>query len=505
MGALIALAALTAIWGGWYGSSRIEDVADDLVVGEQSRVAAEAADALAARLDEIGDRIENPLILDGSGLMSARTPEALQAGIDRLARSTNSDEPGVFYFVYDNEGRVLAVDHTLSPERRARFLAHRHRPHPASGEVGVCDDCLRAMHSVTVHSPLRASLSIGADIDVAKFARPTLRSLVSGVPVVARLVDADGSPILEVRDPHEAHASRGDRKTATAPIGGTPWKLSVQTPVAGVAPEVGHDAHMLVILSVAFLALIALMSYVLVVLDRRTAARELEQVTRFAHQSRLATLGMLSASVSHEIRNYLTVAKSMVELARRQVTGTAAEDLDDATQALDRLADLSDDLRSFSRAGDASSRPFSLSAAVEDAVTITGPKLKHGPPVQLHLAGEPQVVGSRRNITQVVVNLLLNAADAMSETKGTIDVEVDERDDQAFVCVRDHGPGIPDEVMPHLFDAFVTTKGDEGTGLGLWLSQQIVREHDGDIDAHNTDEGASFCVYLPLEHAAATA
>jgi signal transduction histidine kinase len=110
----------------------------------------------------------------------------------------------------------------------------------------------------------------------------------------------------------------------------------------------------------------------------------------------------------------------------------------------------------------------------------------------------PIVSGSEFQLVQVVLNLLVNAIQA-SEGKAIIDLEVDPEGDGVRLRVRDRGAGIPDEVLPHIFDPFFTTKAPgEGTGLGLSVSFDLVRQHGGVLEAHNCEGGgACFDLWLP--------
>ena len=115
----------------------------------------------------------------------------------------------------------------------------------------------------------------------------------------------------------------------------------------------------------------------------------------------------------------------------------------------------------------------------------------------------PRVRGSSNQLHQVFLNLLVNAMQAVGE-RGSIRLETTVAGDVAVVRVRDDGPGIGDEVMERLFEPFFTTKPvGEGTGLGLYVSYEIIRNHGGEIRVESTEgAGATFEVRLPIDEGA---
>lgn len=219
--------------------------------------------------------------------------------------------------------------------------------------------------------------------------------------------------------------------------------------------------------------------------------RELEQTThelenaqeQLVRSERLASVGRLSAGVAHEIGNPLAAILGMIELARDP-------DVDDAdrTEFLRRIQNETErihriirDLLDFSRRGRDSTDALAttdLREVVEDAARLVSPqKDLREVSIERRLAASlPSVRGPSDQLAQVVLNLLLNAADAI-EGDGAILVEVAESDREGFVrlAVTDSGPGIAPEIRDHLFEPFVTTKpAGEGTGLGLAVVHTII-------------------------------
>ncbi|MGP1310533.1 MAG: sensor histidine kinase [Phycisphaerales bacterium] len=228
-----------------------------------------------------------------------------------------------------------------------------------------------------------------------------------------------------------------------------------------------------------------------------------------ADQDRLASLGMMSAGIAHELNTPLAVLKGQVErLADEPGRGVADNQAQLMLRVVKRLERLSESLLDFARVRPPTRERAALSAIVDDAWTLVridrearGVRLISRVPSGLTVLADPDRLG------QVLVNLLRNAADAM-DGHGAITVLADafERDNRRWVSirVRDEGPGIAPEVLSRLFEPFVSTRLDaRGTGLGLAVSEGIVREHGGVMLAHNltaeeaSATGAEFEIVLP--------
>jgi two-component system NtrC family sensor kinase len=242
--------------------------------------------------------------------------------------------------------------------------------------------------------------------------------------------------------------------------------------------------------------------------------KELEETTtelrsaqnQLVRSEKLASVGRLSAGVAHEIGNPLAAILGMLELLRGgSLDATEQEEfLRRIQNETERIHKIIRGLLDFSRQGQASepADEADLGEIVEDAVRLIAPqKDLRGITIERRLTEDGvRVRGSRDQITQVVLNLLLNAADAI-QGEGTIQVEVapslDHR--RVILAVSDSGPGIDSKVMTSLFEPFVTTKPTgEGTGLGLAVCHTIVERLHGTITASNpATGGARFEVTLP--------
>ena len=141
--------------------------------------------------------------------------------------------------------------------------------------------------------------------------------------------------------------------------------------------------------------------------------------------------------------------------------------------------------------------------AIKERAQVGNPVFQHRDPVDAHPKREPLplVRINPGELQQVIVNLLVNAAQAMGND-GVLSVSLSQTEDKgqagACLCIGDTGPGIPDDNLDNLFDPFFTTKPAEGTGLGLSISQTLIRREGGHIRARNRNSGgAAFSIWLP--------
>lgn len=297
--------------------------------------------------------------------------------------------------------------------------------------------------------------------------------------------------------------------------------LDVEVPLRG-APEVTR-------LAMAFNIMVAELRSERQAREQRVA--ELEQTAlelRTAQQelvrsAKLASFGRLAAGIAHEIGNPLAAILGLLELLQKGELDAAvrAEFLQRIQSETERIHRILRNLLDFSRPTSTSQAPPSstdLAIVIDQAVRLMHPqKSLRGVRIEQDVAAHlPRVHGSTDQITQVLLNLLLNAADAL-EGRGCIRIaarqdgappgpptDSDSRSDAAMprwvtLSVADDGPGIPATVADQLFEPFVTTKAaGKGTGLGLAVCQTIVDGLGGHISvANRPDGGAAFTVRLP--------
>lgn len=233
-----------------------------------------------------------------------------------------------------------------------------------------------------------------------------------------------------------------------------------------------------------------------------------QEFTR-ARSEKLATLGRLAANVLHELNNPLAFVRANLEFLRQELHARPQEDtqplleaLEDTRTGVERLRQIAADLKGFSRMDEEGPDRCSLADVVPSTLRIASLRLKHVEQVRVELPENlPEVYASPQRLAQVLLNLLVNAGDALAERKEGAEVRLTARHEHGHIIllVEDNGPGIPSHVLPRLFEPFFTTKGPElGTGLGLALSRELIEKFHGSLSAENRPEGGA-CMRLVLQ------
>lgn len=263
---------------------------------------------------------------------------------------------------------------------------------------------------------------------------------------------------------------------------------------------------------------------------------------RLLLSGRMAAVGQLAAGIAHEINNPVAYVRANLVMLRqhwdafRELASDALslagpsgppgetksdgraklaagvdalytegqELIDESLEGVARTAAIVRGIREFSHAGSAVREPLDLNEIVGAAHRMAAPRLSAGIDVQLDYGDLPPFLGSAREVQQVVLNLLINAADALGES-GLIRISTRKEGDFVRLAVSDDGSGIEQADIERIFDPFYTTKSvGEGTGLGLSISYEIVKRHGGEIAVDSTPGiGTIFRVRLPIERAAA--
>ncbi len=211
-------------------------------------------------------------------------------------------------------------------------------------------------------------------------------------------------------------------------------------------------------------------------------------------QDRLVSLGILSASVAHELNTPLAVLQGSVEKLLEITEDAHTRDrLARMLRVTQRLRTISESLVGFSRVRRQSSEPVSIRPLVEEAWNLVGIDDKAASTqFTITVDSKTTVMGNPDRLVQVFVNLLRNALNAVPAAGGKIVVRSRADRNRIAVAVEDNGPGIPPEVLPDIFEAFVSTRLDaRGTGLGLTVAQGIVHQHGGTITASNRADGGA--------------
>ena len=243
-------------------------------------------------------------------------------------------------------------------------------------------------------------------------------------------------------------------------------------------------------------------------IERQRAEEALRQTqAELAHMARVATLGELTASIAHEINQPLG---AMVNSANACVRRLAAQNLERAQQSAlrvvadgQRASETITRIRALAQKAPPHKDWLDLNDTIRDALALARSEVhRHRVMVETHLAKEvPRILGDRIQLQQVLLNLVMNAIEALSGVSAgprTLWVSSEYgAAPEVVIAVRDSGPGLEPEGRERLFEAFYTTK-PQGLGLGLAISRRIIEAHGGRLwaSAHN-DHGATFQFTLP--------
>lgn len=238
---------------------------------------------------------------------------------------------------------------------------------------------------------------------------------------------------------------------------------------------------------------------------RHTEDRLRRSQKELIQAGKLAALGKMSAALSHEINQPLAAVKSYADNAaqflERGRTDEVGENIARISEMADRMARISKHLRGFARQPGTKLRSFAVHETVAKAIEIAAPQMRSKGLVARLRPLDPDVqgFGGALRLQQVVLNLLDNATDAMADSAHReIDVFVTPGANTVAITVRDHGPGVPDETLDQVFEAFFTTKeAGVGMGLGLSISYNIIEDFGGRLEvANHAEGGAVFTIVL---------
>ncbi|QBY55644.1 ATP-binding protein [Cupriavidus oxalaticus] len=241
------------------------------------------------------------------------------------------------------------------------------------------------------------------------------------------------------------------------------------------------------------------------VLERTAELRALQN--DLVHAGKLAALGQMSAGIVHELNQPLAAMRTLSDnaavLLEHGRFGDAAGNLRRIANLIGRVARLTQQLKAFAHKTQAPLRPVAMHQVIQDALFVVTARLRELD-VNVDVAATNDdfcVLADEPRLEQVLVNLLGNAADALSgATVRKLEIGMAQCEGQCVLTIRDSGPGIHPDVLPRLFEPFVTTKpAGKGLGLGLMISAHIVREFGGRMYAQNLPPGgAELVVELPL-------
>ncbi len=235
---------------------------------------------------------------------------------------------------------------------------------------------------------------------------------------------------------------------------------------------------------------------------------------RRAQSEKLALVGRLASGVAHEVNNPLAYVGSNVEFVLEELRAPGGapreelvETLEQTREGLRHIRQIVADLQGFARMDGQEPASCALTDVVADALKLASLRLKHVARMRVEVPADlPEVFVVRQRLVQVVLNLLVNAGDALESHQvrgGEVVVRGRAEADRVLLLIEDNGPGFPAHVLPRLFEPFFTTKSpDKGTGLGLSLSRELVKQFGGALSASNRPEGgARLCLELSAHRA----
>lgn len=249
---------------------------------------------------------------------------------------------------------------------------------------------------------------------------------------------------------------------------------------------------------------------------RATAGIDTDAMMELSHENRLATLGYLAASLTHEMKQPIAAAVTNAMAGLRWLD-RPRPDLDRARAAFDRIVRDSHRashtlgrIRALIRKAPPQNDRLEINEAIREVIELTcGEATKHGVSMRTDLAdGLPPIEGDRVQLQQVALNLVINAVEAMSGAGGElrellVSTGRTETGD-VYVAVRDSGPGVDPSRAGRLFEAFYTTK-PSGTGIGLAICRSIVEAHGGRLWVEtNQPQGAVFQFTVPAQSESAS-
>jgi C4-dicarboxylate-specific signal transduction histidine kinase len=246
-----------------------------------------------------------------------------------------------------------------------------------------------------------------------------------------------------------------------------------------------------------------------IILRRRAEEEKTGLKAELVRAERLATIGQLAASVAHEINTPLQAIYIDIGILQDEYGDhkKVMDILGVLKRGVDRVRDAVGNLLDLNRPGREPKQAVNMNDVVLESVALERSRLEQDAiKLSLDLApGLPTINASPQKLTQVLLNLLSNAIEAISglsrtgQKEGAITVKTVAGDDDIVVSVADTGPGIAEEDLPRLFNCFFTRKKASGMGLGLSICHSIVEEHGGTLTARNLPEGgAVFTLKLPL-------
>ncbi|UCE82144.1 MAG: GAF domain-containing protein, partial [Deltaproteobacteria bacterium] len=241
-----------------------------------------------------------------------------------------------------------------------------------------------------------------------------------------------------------------------------------------------------------------------------TAVENAQLYSEKIQNERLAAMGQAISGLSHYIKNILAAMETSHAMVEKAL---AAEDLAIISRVWkilrrsnQRISNLVLDMLAYSKDRKPQTQLCQLNEICEEAAELCHDRIK-AKHAKLNLDLDPQLPQIQvdpQGIHRSLLNLLTNAVDALEDNEGEVRMSTQmQEESEVLVTVEDNGAGIPEKILQRIFDVFFSTKGSQGTGLGLAVTKKIIEEHGGSIEAQsNPDQGTKFTILLPIGKAA---
>jgi signal transduction histidine kinase len=224
------------------------------------------------------------------------------------------------------------------------------------------------------------------------------------------------------------------------------------------------------------------------------------------HQARFAAMGEMLATIAHQLKQPLNALKiSLYNIEDYHVLQESDETylkklLASNHKFIDKMANTIDDFKFFFKPQDQNTA-FNIYEAIQFAIDLNVARINYLE-IEVNVTGDRdlQIKGESNVFSQVILNLVNNSIDELKDMKKDrrIDISIEEKEREIHIIVADNGGGVKDEILGRLFEPYATTKGDQGTGLGLYISKSILREKfNGDLWLENINDGVEVKIILP--------
>jgi len=236
--------------------------------------------------------------------------------------------------------------------------------------------------------------------------------------------------------------------------------------------------------------------------------KNLDQERMLIQQSKMATLGEMVALIAHQWQQPINAIAMIVQMLEElieldeQNSIMLNKSVESVMAQVSFMANTMDDFRHFLKPSNVKDS-FNVHRIVKEVVSLYRPQLKHSDiDCNIFLSEDrvkrAEVFGYENELKNVILNFLTNSRDAIETSgvdKGNIHIVISEVGDSVQICIEDNGGGISDEMMKKIFNPYVSSKGDNGTGLGLYMSKLIIKDRmNGDITLENTKDGLRICI-----------